>query len=216
MYLSICTTYCLNINFVVVYYKIMSTVINSTSNPKIKWVRSLHKNSVRKKENVFLVEGVKEIVYALEGGYQLNCIFVCPDIYTEELSNYSNTDIFSVSKECYEKIAYRDGTNGLLAVFHAKHRSLDELTFGENPFFIVVEDVEKPGNLGAIIRTADGAGADGVIICSEKTDIFNPNVIRSSVGTIFTKQVVTATNSDVYDFYKNTKLPHTVLHCQAK
>ncbi|HMS30899.1 MAG TPA: RNA methyltransferase [Candidatus Saccharibacteria bacterium] len=186
----------------------MNLCITSTSNPKIKWIKSLHKNSTRRDEGVFIVEGAKEIAYAIDGGYAPRCMFICPEIFGEDLgSQFSELgEIITVSREVYEKIAYRGGTEGLLAVFEAKQKSLDELNFGENPFFLIIESVEKPGNLGAIIRTADGAGADGVIICDERTDIFNPNVIRSSVGTVFTKQVVTASSKDVYDFLERHEI----------
>ena len=183
----------------------MNMNINSTSNPKIKWVKSLHKNSTRREEGVFVVEGAKEIAMALDGGYLLNSLFVCPDIYGESPDKIlkqvqNNIEIYSISAQCYEKITYRNSTNGILGVFQAKAKTLDELNFGDNPFFLIVESVEKPGNLGAIIRTADGAGADAVIVCDPKCDIFNPNVIRSSVGTVFTKQVVTGSSEEVFDF----------------
>ena len=178
------------------------------SNQKIKWVKSLHKNSTRRDEGVFLVEGVKEITHAIDGGYVPISIFICPEIFGEgtvaQLSHIR--EVVTVSREVYEKITYRGGTEGLLAAFEAKTRSLDELNFGRNPFFLIIESVEKPGNLGAIIRTADGAGVDGVIICDERTDIFNPNVIRASVGTVFTKQVVTASREEVYDFLERHEI----------
>jgi len=178
----------------------MTPYISSTSNPKIKWVKSLHKNSTRRSEGVFLVEGIKEVGFAVDGGYLLNSLFVCPDIYTADLHSFEGVEIYSISKECYEKIAYRDTTNGLIGIFQSQYKTLDELTFGDNPLFLVVESVEKPGNLGAIVRTADGVGADGVIICDPKTDIFNPNSIRASLGTIFTKQVVSTTADELHDF----------------
>lgn len=184
----------------------MNIDITSSSNPKVKWIKSLHKNSVRKNEGVFIVEGAKEISMALDGGYQLSQLFVCPEIYGSPLPKTESNHIITVSKEVFEKISYRSGSDGLLCVFVAKSRSLEELTFGENPFFIVVEAIEKPGNLGAIIRTADGAGADAVIICDPKCDIFNPNVIRSSVGTVFIKQIVTASNEQVADFMQKHEI----------
>ncbi len=180
----------------------MIPVITSTSNPKIKWVKSLHKNSTRRDEGVFLVEGVKEIGFAVDGGYLLHSLFVCPEIYTEDIPAYEGVEVYSVTKSCYEKIAYRESSNGLIAIFQAKQKTLDDLTFDDNPFFLVVESVEKPGNLGAIIRTADGAGADAVIVCDQKSDIFNPNVIRSSVGTLFASQVVTTNAEELYDFFQ--------------
>jgi TrmH family RNA methyltransferase len=185
------------------------TTITSTTNPKIKWVKSLHKNSTRRGEGVFLVEGAKEIAFALEGGYEPMCMFICPEIYGEvdlRAESLDLREIYNVSKEVFEKIAYRGSSDGLLTVFKAKKRTLDQLNFGESPFFIIVESVEKPGNLGAIIRTADGAGADAVLICDERTDVFNPNVIRSSVGTVFAKQVVAASSETVFDFLEKHEI----------
>jgi TrmH family RNA methyltransferase len=210
----------------------MNMRITSTSNSRIKWIRSLHKNSARREEGVFLVEGAKEVVSAIDGGYTPLSLFIYPEI-TSSASEQGSTlqeakdfslksqdfssllaglnlgdikEVYEVSKECYEKVSYRSGTNGIVGVFQAKNRSLDELTFGDNPLFIVVESVEKPGNLGAIIRTADGAGVDGVIICDEKADVFNPNVIRASVGTVFSKQVVASTNQEVHGFLQKHKI----------
>lgn len=147
-----------------------------------------------------MVEGVKEITYAIKSGYQPLSMFVCTDIFGHDVEIGGANELYNISKEVYEKISYRSGSDGIIAVFKAEMKTLDSLDFGESPFFIVVESIEKPGNLGAIIRTADGSGADGVIICNERTDIFNPNVIRSSVGTVFSKQVVAASNSEVYNF----------------
>lgn len=185
---------------------IMNIDITSSSNPKIKWVKSLHKNSTRRSEGAFLVEGAKEIAYALDGGYTPKTFFICPDLFKEDISEVAVENIFTVSQDVFEKISYRSGSDGLLAVFEAKEKKLDELNFGENPCFLVIEAVEKPGNLGAIIRTADGAGIDGIIICDQRADIFNPNVIRSSVGTVFSKQIASGSNQAVYDFLEKHEI----------
>lgn len=200
----------------------MKIDISSTSNPKVKWLRNLHNNTARRKEGVFLVEGAKEIKMALDGGYQLHSLFVCPELeqglsLQKELQNQSISNeisslfarrdlVTSISKNVFEKITYRSGSDGLLAVFQAKNRTLDQLTFGENPLFLILEGVEKPGNLGAIIRSADGAGVDAIIVCDPKCDVFNPNVIRSSVGTLFSKQIATAANSQVSDFLEKHEI----------
>lgn len=183
----------------------MNIDITSTANPKIKWLYSLHTNSTRRREGVFVVEGAKEIASALEAGYEPQSLFICPDIYGHEVPKITE-EMYTISKECFAKVAYRIGSDGLIAVFKAKSKTLEELNFGENPFFLIVESVEKPGNLGAIIRTADGAHVDAVIVCDERTDVYNPNVIRSSVGTVFTKQVVAASNADVYDFLQKHEI----------
>jgi TrmH family RNA methyltransferase len=184
----------------------MNIDITSPANPKIKWVKSLHKNSTRKKEGVFLVEGAKEIAMAIDGGYQPHSFFMCPEIAGQDLPASDAANMFTISKECFEKISYRSGSDGLLAVFHATFRTLNEITFSDNPLLMVVEGLEKPGNIGAVIRSADGSGADAVIICNEKADIFNPNAIRASVGTVFTKQVVVASNKETLDFLQKHEI----------
>lgn len=190
----------------------MIPLITSSSNPKIKWVKSLHKNSTRRDEGVFLVEGMKEIGFALDGGYLLRSLYVCPEIFKDDTLAYPDVEMYNISKECFEKISYRERTGGVIAIFQAKQKTLADLTFVDNPFFIVLESVEKPGNLGAVIRTADGCGASAVIICDEKTDVFNPNVIRSSVGTIFTTQVATTTSADLLEFMQNHEItPYAAL-----
>jgi len=184
----------------------MNINITSTSNPKIKWIKSLQNNSTRKAEGVFVVEGSKEVGYAVDNEFQLQSIFVCPDIYGEITPFGDDIEVYSITKDCFEKIAYRGSSDGVIAIFNNKEKKLDDVTMGENPFFIVVESVEKPGNLGAIIRTTDGSGADGVIVCDEKADIYNPNVIRSSVGTIFASQVLSASTKDVMDFLQKHEI----------
>lgn len=185
------------------------THITSTNNPKIKWVKSLSKNSVRKKEGVFVVEGAKEIALALKGGYEPVALFICPEISNQGQSPITSgtvLDVYTISKDVFEKIAYREGSDGLLAIFQAKVRELGALSFSDPPFFLVVEAIEKPGNLGAILRTADGAGVDAVIVCNQKADMFNPNVIRSSVGTVFTTQVVADSNEAIWDFLQKHEI----------
>ena len=184
----------------------MKVDINSTANPKVKWVKSLHNNSARRREGVFLVEGSKEITYAIDGGFKPVTFFICPDIYNDSLSGINTEDVFTVNKVVFEKISYRSGSDGIIAIFQSKSTKLDSLNLSSNPSLLVLEAVEKPGNLGAIIRTADGAGIDGVIICDEKTDFFNPNVIRSSVGLVFTKQVANGTKEEAYDFLQKHEI----------
>src|SRR5690606_34693854 len=128
---------------------LMQIEITSTSNPKIKWLKSLHNNANRKKEGVFLVEGAKEIAMALDGGLQVHSFYICPDI-AGEANDVSNEQTHTISKSCFEKVSYRTGSDGVIAVFHSVTKNIDGLTFGENPFFIIVESIEKPGNLGAI------------------------------------------------------------------
>ena len=112
------------------------------------------------------------------------------------------TKVFEVSRNVYEKIAYRGGTEGIIAEIRYKDRRLEDIKFGKNPLVIVLESVEKPGNLGAVLRSADAAGADAVIICDPLTDLYNPNLIRSSIGSVFTRQVAAATSEETIDWLK--------------
>ena len=112
------------------------------------------------------------------------------------------TKVSEVTRNVYEKIAYREGTEGIIAEIKYKERKLKNIKLGKNPLVIVLESVEKPGNLGAVLRSADAAGADAVIICDPLTDLYNPNLIRASIGAIFTRQVVAATSEETIAWLK--------------
>lgn len=170
--------------------------ITSTANPKIKWLVSLHKHANRRREGIVVVEGAKEIGYALNAGLSLRELFVVPDIAID-MALPKAEQTFTISRACFEKAAYRANSDGLIGVLAMPRRSLSALKLSKQPFLIIVEAIEKPGNLGAIVRTADAVGADAVIVCDEHCDIFNPNAIRASVGTIFSTPVVAASNQDV-------------------
>jgi len=178
--------------------------ITSLQNQRIKDVVRLQKHAERAKQKVFIVEGLKEISLALEEGYILKTLFFNPNrgADIESLHISKNTEIIEITNEVFAKIAYREDSNGLLAIFHLKELYLDDIKLSANPFILIAEQVEKPGNLGAILRTADAAGVDAVIVCDPKTDIFNPNAVRSSVGTLFTNQVVACTNEQAYQWLK--------------
>ena len=113
-----------------------------------------------------------------------------------------NTKVFEVSRNVYEKIAYREGTEGIIAEIRFKERKLENIKLGKAPLVIVLESVEKPGNLGAVLRSADAAGADAVIICDPLTDLYNPNLIRASIGAIFTRQVAAASSEETITWLK--------------
>lgn len=163
------------------------------------------KSAFRKKEQFFLVEGVRETSLAVKGNYQLDKILFCPALFSrieDFIQKVSpETEIIEISLPVYQKLAYRSHTEGLLAVAKSKLNSLDDLKFHvENPLVLVVESPEKPGNLGALLRTADAARLDAVIVANPTSDFYNPNVIRSSVGTVFTNQLAAASTSEVIDF----------------
>lgn len=179
--------------------------ITSLQNPKIKNVVKLTKNKERKEQNLFLIEGARELSLALIADYEIHSVFVCPDLfsktdYPEVLNTIPENKLFEVSEAIFEKIAYREGSDGLLTLARPKCHTLSDLKLPENPFIIILEAVEKPGNLGAILRTADAAQADAVIICDPATDLYNPNAIRSSVGCLFTVQTAVCSSQEALKF----------------
>jgi RNA methyltransferase, TrmH family len=186
----------------------MSPYISSLQNSKIKYLLSLAKPGIRRKDNVFIIEGFREISRADSKNVHILSIFYCPDVISKEaliwISKYSNkSEIFEVSRHVYNKIAYRENVDGLIVLARASQPKIENLKLSSNPLILVLESVEKPGNLGAILRTADAAFIDAVIICDPMTDIYNPNVVRSSVGCLFSNQVVTCDSDSVINFLKS-------------
>ena len=186
--------------------------ITSLKNARVKHLTDLQEKSRnRRKEGLFVIEGPREIKLALTGGYQLTEVYNCPDIKSEEKDEVlsqlnSSTPYFQLSIPVFEKLAYRSSVGGLLAVAKIKSLKLEDLTLAENPLILVCEGVEKPGNLGALLRTADAAKLDAFIICDPKADFYNPNVIRSSVGCVFTQPVAAASSEETIAFLKSKEI----------
>ncbi len=180
--------------------------ITSGQNPKIKTLLELQeKSKLRREMGLFVVEGRRELSHCLDAGFVPDTVFICPEIFDSSAEVYPlpiGTKVFHVNRGVYEKIAYRGGTEGIIAEIKYKDRKLEDIELRENPLVIVLESVEKPGNLGAVLRSADAAGADAVIICDPLTDLYNPNLIRSSIGAIFTRQVVAATSEETIAWLK--------------
>lgn len=197
----------------------MEEIIISPSNPRIKNVLKLkEKSSERKLQDLIVVEGLREILMAKENGYGIKTLFICEDIAgrkSKELVS-SASHLVKISKEIFHKIAYRENSDGLLALVIPKHLRLKDLKLSAIPLLIILESVEKPGNLGAILRTADASGVDAVIVCDPKTDIYNPNVIRSSIGCIFSKQMIAASSDEVIGFLREKKIRSFAAALSAK
>ena len=160
---------------------------------------ALEKPRERRKQQLFIIEGKKEIELAVAAGYKIGNIFFCDEITRlEEVPQSLKEDklIIPVSKEVFDKIAIRESTGGIIAVAEQKAHLLAQIKLRKNPLVLILESVEKPGNLGAILRTADAAAVDAVIICDPQTDFYNPNVIRSSVGCVFTNQLAAVTSEE--------------------
>ena len=167
------------------------------------------KSRERRKTNLFVIEGLREITLALKGGYHLKTILFCSEILDEKIFLdlkkliKNPVDYIEISKDIYEKLAYRSSTEGIIAISSTKSLSLEDLKIQNKcPLILIAEAPEKPGNIGALLRTADAAKADAVIIANPRTDMYNPNIIRSSVGGVFTNKIATGTTSEIISFLK--------------
>lgn len=183
--------------------------ITSTQNPRIKAVVSLQqKSQQRRRTGLFTVEGLRELGHCIGGGMNVTEVFACPQILgaegTATLADMlpAGVPVTEVSPAVYSRMAYREGTEGVVAVVRQRNLSLADLPLEENPLIVVLESVEKPGNIGAILRSADAAGVDAVIICDPRSDLYNPNLIRSSVGAFFTVPCVECPSEECIAFLK--------------
>lgn len=181
----------------------MADFISSKQNPKIKLLIDLQKSSERKKRGIFLLEGLKETEKARDAGYQFEQIFFCEDIISEnqvrQLTGVKNDErIYRVDRQVFEKIAYRESTGGLVSVLKEKPHDFNGFNKSGNLLLLIIEGVEKPGNIGAIYRTADAAGIDAIILCDQRADLYNPNAIRASIGCVFhIPTIITDTKSAI-------------------
>ena len=181
----------------------MALKIESPDNPRIKNIIKLRQSSrERKAQGLFLIEGHREIGLALKAGLEITGLIYASEYIKRELA-IDEEKIMEVSKKVFDRISYRENPDGFLAVAKATEKKLESLELGANPLLVVLEAVEKPGNLGAILRTADAAGADAVIINDPKTDIYNPNVIRASQGAVFMVAAILSSIDETIKFFKN-------------
>ncbi|MEC4114691.1 TrmH family RNA methyltransferase [Myroides pelagicus] len=180
--------------------------IESPQNSFIKSIIQLQEKSRnRRQSGTFVIEGLREIELAIKGGYQLTTLLYQTDIISkDQLAPHLShkTELIEISKEVYQKLAYRDTTEGVLAIAETKSLNLEDLKLSDTPIILVAEATEKPGNIGAILRTADAANIDAVIIANPKSDLYNPNVIRSSVGCVFTNQIAMASTEETIEYLK--------------
>jgi TrmH family RNA methyltransferase len=186
-------------------------MITSRANPKIKQLIQLNKAVVRKENQRTIIEGFREISRALQSGWKLEELYVVEKLADQKLPQLMK----SLNKECqlefvnehvFSHIAYREGSDGMLAVAKIPDVRLEQLKISDKALIIILEGVEKPGNLGAIMRTADAAAADAVLVCEPTTDVYNPNAIRSSLGCIFSCPVVATDSISVYNWLKSNNI----------
>jgi len=183
--------------------------ISSVQNPFIKSLVLLQeKAKARKLSGTFLMEGQREISISIKGGYQIETVLFVPEICTEKQASQlaPTAELIEINKEVFQKLAYRDTTEGILAVAKTKSTLLSDLQLSQNPLILVAEAPEKPGNIGALLRTADAAHLDAVIIANPKSDLYNPNIVRSSVGCLFTNQIATGTTAEIIAFLKEKNI----------
>ena len=181
--------------------------ITSAQNPKIKNLLLLQeKSKARREQGLFVVEGRRELEHCLEAGFRVRTVFVCPEVIGRDFSTsleMTDTLVVEITEALYRKVAYREGTEGVLAEVEVRERRLEDLALGEHPLVMVLESVEKPGNLGAVLRSADAARADAVIVCDPLTDLWNPNLIRASIGAVFTVPTVCASSAETIGWLKS-------------
>ena len=203
--------------------------VTSAQNPKIKDLLALQEKSrLRRERGLFAVEGQRELGHCLNAGYIPETLFICGEVIANNLvaANAANIEgkdglealvaraeaqnpkllLVQLPAFLYEKVAYRGSTEGVIGVMRSRELSLSDLAVNENPLIVVLEGVEKPGNLGAVLRSADAAGADAVLLCDPLTDLYNPNLIRSSIGAVFTVPVVCCTSADAIAWLKGRSI----------
>ena len=177
--------------------------ITSAQNPKIKNLLSLQdKSRTRREQGLFVVEGRRELQHALDAGFTVHTVFVCPEIAGDSVIPGLTRNLIEIPETLYRKVAYRESTEGIIAEMEVRERRLEDLQLSERPLVVVLESVEKPGNLGAVLRSADAARADAVIVCDPLTDLWNPNLIRASLGGIFTVPTVCASSENTIAWLK--------------
>lgn len=197
-------------------------LITSLQNPRIKAVVGLRQRSDRDDHGEMLIEGYRELKRALDNRHLPKALFICPELFMGtnepaliEQCREVGAELFECTKPVFEKISYRERPEGLLAVAPQVRWTLDDIKLTKNPLLVVAEAIEKPGNLGTILRSADAAGVHAVIVCDRCTDINNPNVVRASTGTLFSLPVVETTTEEVLSWLRKNNIqilaatPHT-------
>ena len=180
-------------------------LISSLQNLSVKKLVKLSKARERKAQNLFVIEGARELSLAMAGDYSIEELYVCKELflntrYPDVLDTIDEDKIIEITTQVFEKVSYRKSSDGLIALAKPKTHTLTDIQLSDNPFVIILESVEKPGNIGAILRSADAVAVDAVIICDPQTDIYNPNVVRSSVGGLFTVQTAVCTTQEAMEW----------------
>lgn len=180
--------------------------ITSLQNPKIKHIVKLREDKrQRQKDDLILVEGFDELTLALSCGLIPDTLLTSPELATKQL-NFSNADVLTLSRNVFEKISHRENPDGWLGIFPTPKFTLEQIKLSQPALVIVAESIEKPGNLGAILRTADACNVDAVLVCDARVDVWNPNVIRASRGAVFTMPVVEIKSHEAVNWLRSNKM----------
>ena len=179
----------------------------------------MEKSRERREEGLFVIEGVRELEIALLSGFSIHSLFISSPI----LSDPDKAAFFTakapiveeIDPALYEKLAYRGSTEGVLALIYSRYRTLNDITLTTTPLIIVLESVEKPGNLGAVLRTADACGADAVLVCDPLTDLYNPNTIRASLGCLFSVPTLICSSEEAYRWLTENNIQIVAASCQS-
>ncbi len=182
-------------------------LISSPQNPRIKRLMSLQQRSQqRRSEHRIVVEGARELQHCINAGFTIETVFYCPTLFDIEKLQIADFETVEVTPQVYDKIAYRGSTEGVIAIVEPRFMSLSDIDLGDDPLIVVLEGVEKPGNIGAVLRSADAAQATAVVVCDPLTDLYNPNLIRSSLGAIFTVPCVACSSLECIKFLKENNI----------
>jgi len=195
-------------------------MISSAHNPRIRQIRLLmEKSRERREERLFVIEGVRELEIALQSGFSVHSLYICSPLLSDPDKAAFFTAKAPVVEEIdpalYEKLAYRGSSEGVLALMYSRYPALKDIKLSASPLIIVLESVEKPGNLGAILRTADACGADAVLVCDPLTDLYNPNTIRASLGCLFSVPTLTCSSEVAYRWLIENHIQIVAASCQS-
>lgn len=200
----------------------MPLKIESVSNPHVKKILHLKKPRRREESQLFLIEGYRELLRATEASFPVETVYYCPALFLKDnemdLINAlraAGAPAYELSQKAFEKISYRDRPDGLFALGQMKKHHLSLFSPKENGLYLAMERVEKPGNLGSMLRTCDAAGIDGVFVLDPQTDIYNPNVVRSSVGTLFTLPIFVGSSADAIGLFQQHNIAIAAALCDA-
>lgn len=195
-------------------------MITSAQNPRVRQIALLmEKSRKRREEGIFVIEGIRELNIALQSGYSISELYYCPAILRDPFSvlplKQNSFPVEELDPRIYDKLAYRGTTEGIVALMHSRDLSPEQIPLKENPLIIVLESVEKPGNLGAILRTADAVAADAVLVCDPLTDIYNPNIIRASLGCLFSVPTVPCSSETAFAWLSSRHIGIVAANCQS-